>query len=192
MQLEFNIIQKADFLDVYSTARKKIFTSQNIQSSFIATGISLYNPDQIIQKLNIQLHTSTLSRSQFSNSQSFWILQMSKNLCQLQQQASKVKSFLEQDHTNSIKTVEKEFNQILKTCEHEMITASVMKKQYENIFASNKKKKQKHTQFKKLILNERDFTREEAQSLISFFNISVKSMINQLYKAESPVSQSQL
>ena len=116
---------------------------------------------------------------------------MSKNLCQLQQQASKVKSLLEQDYTNSIKTVEKGFNQILKTCEHEMITASVMKKQYENIFASNKKKKQKYTQFKKLIPHERDLTREEAQSLISSLNIPVESLVSQLYEAELPVLQSQ-
>ena len=63
MCLGFNTIQKADFLNVYFTARKKIFTSQNIQSSFIATGISLYNFDQIIQKLDIQLCTSILSES---------------------------------------------------------------------------------------------------------------------------------
>ena len=71
-----------------------------------------------------------------------------------------------------------------------MITASVMKKQYENIFASNKKKKQKYTQFKKLIPHERDLTREEAQNLISSLNISVESIIDQLYKIESSILQS--
>ena len=73
-----------------------------------------------------------------------------------------------------------------------MITASVIKKQYKNIFVSNEKKKQKHTWSKKLISHERDLTRKEAQSLISFLNILVESTVNQLYKAESLVSQSWL
>ena len=55
MRLGFNTIQKADFLDAYPTARKEAFTPQNIQSSFIATGIKPYDPDQVIQKLDIQL-----------------------------------------------------------------------------------------------------------------------------------------
>ena len=63
MHLDFNTIQKTDFLNVYFTARKKIFTFQNIQNDFIATGISLYNFDQIIQKLDIQLHTSIFSEN---------------------------------------------------------------------------------------------------------------------------------
>lgn len=74
---------------------------------------------------------------------------------------------------------------------YEMIITSIMKKQYKNIFISNKKKKQKCTRSKRLIPHERDLTREETQSLISFFNISVESLVSQLYKAESPVLQSQ-
>ena len=61
------------------------------------------------------------------------------------------------------------------------------KKQYKNIFALNKKKKQKYTQFKKLISHKRDLTREETQSLVSFLNIFVKSIVSQLYKAKSSI-----
>ena len=83
------------------------------------------------------------------------------------------------------------FGQILKACEHEMVTASVMKKQYEDIFASNEKKKQKCTRSKKLISHERDLTREQAQNLIPFPNIPVESTVSQSYEAEAPVSQPQ-
>ena len=59
-----------------------------------------------------------------------------------------------------------------------MIIASIMKKQYKNIFISNEKEKQKHIRFKKLILHEKDLTRKKAQNLISFFNIFVESIVS--------------
>jgi hypothetical protein len=70
-----------------------------------------------------------------------------------------------------------------------MVTASVMKKQYQDIFASSEKEKQKQTRFKRLIQHEGGLTREEAQSLIPSSNIPVESTVSQLYKAEPPVLQ---
>ena len=79
--------------------------------------------------------------------------------------------------------LEEGFGQIFKACKCEMITTSVMKKQYQNIFASNEKEKEKHAKSKRLIQHEGGLTREEAQSLIPLPNLPVECMVDQLYEA---------
>ena len=115
------------------------------------------------------------------------MLQMCKNSQQLQWQASKVKTLLKQDCTEPSEALGEGFGQILKACKCEMITASVMKKQYQDIFASNEKKKQKHTRFKRLIQHKGGLTREEAQNLIPPPNLPVECMADQLYEPEQPL-----
>ena len=53
-----------------------------------------------------------------------------------------------------------------------------MKKQYQNIFASNEKKQQKCTKSKRLIQYEEDLTKEEVQSLISPSNLLVEHIVD--------------
>ncbi|PGG95108.1 hypothetical protein AJ79_10256, partial [Helicocarpus griseus UAMH5409] len=60
----------------------------------------------------------------------------------------------------------KEFDQIIKACEYEMVNATIMKKQYQNIFAANEKEKQKCKRSTHRISREESLTREEAQNLI--------------------------
>ena len=117
---------------------------------------------------------------------------MLKNLWQLQWQASKVKTFLKQDCMVPSEALEKGFGQTLNAYECEMITASVMKKQYQDIFASNEKEKQKCASSRRLIQHEGGLKREEAQSLIPPPNLPVECMVDQLYEAQPPVLQLQL
>ena len=117
---------------------------------------------------------------------------MCKNSQQLQWQASKVKTLLKQDCTDPSEALEEGFGQILKACEREMVTASVMKKQYQDIFASNEKEKQKRARSRRLIQHEGGLTREEAQSLIPPPNLPVECTVDQLYEAEPPVLQPRL
>lgn len=93
---------------------------------------------------------------------------------------------------NLTEAFQKGFDQILKICEYEMITASVMKKQYQNIFALNEKEKQKCTRSRRLIQHEEGLTREEAQNFISPSNPSVESIAIQSYKPEAPASRPRL
>ncbi|KMU91929.1 hypothetical protein CIHG_09710 [Coccidioides immitis H538.4] len=130
-------------LDAYLAARTEVFKTQNIQNSFIAT-------DQVIQRLNIQLRTPTpppprASRS--SNSQSSWVLQTPSNLRQLHQQANKVKNLMGQGLGSPPHGLVEGLDQIIKACEYGMVNATIMKKQYQDIFAANEKEKQKYTRF---------------------------------------------
>ncbi|EDN02779.1 conserved hypothetical protein [Histoplasma mississippiense (nom. inval.)] len=140
MRLGFNTIKKADFLDAYPAARREAFKASNIQSGFRATGIVPLDPQCVVQQLNIQLRTPTPPASRSSNSTSSWILQTPSNPRQLQKQVNKVRNLMDQDQPHGL--VEG-FDQIIKACEYGMVSAMVMKKQYEDIFNANEKEKQK-------------------------------------------------
>ncbi|KAI1959372.1 hypothetical protein LOZ58_004643 [Ophidiomyces ophidiicola] len=84
-------------------------------------------------------------------------------------------------------------NQIIKTCEYGMVSAAIMKKQYQNIFLSNEKEKQKCKRSTCRIAHEGGLTREEAQNLIIPSVETVEQPIIQSLRsaASAPASQSQ-
>ena len=54
-----NYIDKFDFLNAFPTARNKAFKAEIVKNSFTATGLVPYDPNRVISKLRIQLHTPT-------------------------------------------------------------------------------------------------------------------------------------
>ena len=59
MCLGINHIDKFDFLEAYTYAQIEAYKSNTIKNSFTAAGLVLYNPDCVISKLDIHLHTPT-------------------------------------------------------------------------------------------------------------------------------------
>jgi hypothetical protein len=59
MRLGYNHINKLDFLNTYPTAHWTVFTPQNIQSGFAAAGILPFEPQRVLDKLNILMGTPT-------------------------------------------------------------------------------------------------------------------------------------
>jgi hypothetical protein len=57
MQNRVNYIDKPDYLQVYYTARIEAISLANVQSSFTATGLVLYNPERVLLKWHTQLKT---------------------------------------------------------------------------------------------------------------------------------------
>ena len=56
-----NYIDKEDFLSLYPSACKKVFTRENICSGFTGTGLKLLDKDQVLEKITFQLCTPTPS-----------------------------------------------------------------------------------------------------------------------------------
>ncbi|EFW17853.1 conserved hypothetical protein [Coccidioides posadasii str. Silveira] len=121
---------------------------------------------KVIQQLDIQLQTPTPPASQSSNSQSSWILQAPSNPRQLHRQVDKIKNLMGQGLESSPQGLMEGFDQIIKACEYGMVSATIMKKQYQDIFAANEKEKQKRKRSRRQIQHEGGLTREEAQALI--------------------------
>jgi len=59
IQDEVNHINKPDFFTAYNTARIEAMTLVIVRSSFAATGLVLFDPNRVFEKLNTQLQTST-------------------------------------------------------------------------------------------------------------------------------------
>ncbi|EER30060.1 mariner-Tc1 transposon family protein [Coccidioides posadasii C735 delta SOWgp] len=92
---------------------------------------------KVIQQLDIQLRTPTPPASQSSNSR------------QLHTQVDKIKNLMGQELESSTQGLMEGFDQIIKACEYGMVNATIMKKQYQDIFATNEKEKQKCTRSKR-------------------------------------------
>ena len=54
-----NHIDKEDFLYLYPTAHKAVFTQQNICNGFAGAGLNPLNIDQVLTKITFQLRTPT-------------------------------------------------------------------------------------------------------------------------------------
>jgi hypothetical protein len=59
MRLEYNYINKFDFLEAYLAAHLEVFTPLNIQNGFAAAGIHPLKPERVLEKLNIHISTPT-------------------------------------------------------------------------------------------------------------------------------------
>ena len=54
-----NHIDREDFLDLYPSAREKVFNQQNISSGFAGAGLKPLDQDQVLEKITFQLRTPT-------------------------------------------------------------------------------------------------------------------------------------
>jgi hypothetical protein len=57
MQQGFHHIDKLDFIKIYPEAHKEAFTLDNIASAFRATGLILFNPEEVFDCFTIKLKT---------------------------------------------------------------------------------------------------------------------------------------
>jgi hypothetical protein len=60
MRNGLNYIDKPDFLRAYLSTQLEALNTSNIQNSFMAARLVLYNPSYVLKKLHITLRTSTL------------------------------------------------------------------------------------------------------------------------------------
>ncbi|ODM17343.1 hypothetical protein SI65_07018 [Aspergillus cristatus] len=164
-----NHIDKLDFLAAYTNARVEAFKPQNIQNSFAAAGLAPYNPQQVLDKLNIQLKTPTPpgSRPGSQSSQiSHFTPEAPQNFIQLQQQASSIKAFLKRRSKSPPSPTNQALNQLVKGCEITMNSAIFLAHENGQLRAANEKQKQKCTQSNRRIPNEGGMTVQECQKAI--------------------------
>ena len=74
VQKKINAVDKTEFLDIYPTIHYQALSSSNIQSSFAATDLVPFSPEQVLSKLHIPYKTPTPPSSSHSN-QSFGALE---------------------------------------------------------------------------------------------------------------------
>jgi hypothetical protein len=142
-----NHIDKLDFLDAFPTARIEAFKAKTIKNSFSATGLVPYDPNRVISKLNIRLHTPTPPPSRGSQS-SAWEPKTPSNYKQLQKQAESIKKLLKQRSKSPPSPLNSAIDQLLKGCQITMQSAAFLARENELLRARHEKIKQKKARSK--------------------------------------------
>lgn len=181
MRLDFNHIDKFDFLRAYSEARTTTFKQDTIKNAFATADLISFDSERVLSQLNVQLKTSTSSASWFTNSD----LKTSYIFKQLKKQTTTVKQLLRsrtQSSSSSVKTV---LNQLIKSCEMIISNAALLAKENQNLRASHEKQLQKRKRSDRQISRTKSLSVQEARNLIQHEN-----MIEEAQNVESIESAS--
>jgi hypothetical protein len=172
MRLGFNHIDKLDFLEAYPQACTAIFSSDNIKSGFLATGLIPLNPDRVLSQLNIQLKTPTPPGSRSTDS----VPKTPYNLMQLKKQESTLKKLL-RERTYSPPTPSKAaLDQLIKGCEMAMNNAILLAKENCDLRAAHEKQLQKRKRSRRQIEAVEGFSIQEGQEFIQRRNQAAEAI----------------
>jgi hypothetical protein len=136
-----NYIDKQDFLEVYYTACTETINQANIQSSFAATGVLLYNLERVLAKLNTQLQIPTLQPA--SIEQGPWVPEILYNTAQLELQSKAIKDYIKYCTKSLPSPTELVLNQLVKGCKIAINNTILLAEKNRQLQAENTKQKKK-------------------------------------------------
>ncbi|EED11996.1 conserved hypothetical protein [Talaromyces stipitatus ATCC 10500] len=192
MRLGFNHINKIDFLTAFPQARTMAYKAQTIRNSFTATGLVPFNPDRVIQQLDIQLKTPTPPPSRSSNTQSS-CLQTPQNtrqfVRQFVRQSTTIKKRINKHTENPFEGLDQILSRMSKAYETARNDYLLARKEVGDLRAANEKEKQKRQRSNKQISIEQGITREEAQALVQGQVEASQAVVTAPAEPELPASQ---
>lgn len=166
IRLGFNHIDKLDFLKAYTEAHREVFKPQNIQNSFTAAGISPFNRERVLNKLNILLSTPTPPSSRGGPSTASSTLATSYTVRQLQRQASSVKKLLKRGSQSPSTPSKRALQHIINGCEKALYNTARLAKENHDLRTGNKKEKQKKTRSRRQMTPTEGLSIQEGRELI--------------------------
>jgi hypothetical protein len=165
MRLGFNHIDKVDFLTAFPQARTVAYKAQTIRNSFAATGLVPFNPDRVLQHLNVQLKTPTPPPSRSSNTVSS-CLQTPQNIRQFVRQSTTINKRINERTENQNQEINQAIIRLSKAYETIANDVLLIRKENYDLRAAHEKEKQKRKRSNKQISIEQGITREEVQALV--------------------------
>jgi hypothetical protein len=161
----YNHIDKLDFLAEYPRARIEAFKPQTIQTSFAATGITPFDPERVLSKLNISLRTPTPPASRPSSRSSQFTPKTPRTVIQLQKQASMLKDLLKQRSNSPPSPSNTLLDQIIKGHSIALHNTTLLAYEIASLRRANEKKRQKRTRSNRQIPHEGGLTAGEGLQL---------------------------
>ena len=162
VQLWINHITKLEFLPAFKEAFRAVFTEQNIKSGFWATGLVLYNPDNVLSHLDLQLKTPTPPLIKEQD----WTSKTPQNAAELECQTTHLKDCLVQHQDSSPTSINKAFNQLVKGAQIMVHSATLLKAEVKVLQEANQVKKRRERKRKRCIYQGGSLTVKEGEELV--------------------------
>ena len=166
MRLGYNYIDKHDFLKAYIKAHYKVFTSQNIQSSFAAAGIQPFNAKRVLDNLNISLPAPSTPKSGETVSISSSALATPRTVRHVKKKASSVRKMLRQGSRSPPSPSKQAVIQLEKAAELALYSAAQLTDEVKKLRAANIKEGQKRQRSKHQIAPNEGLSIQEARDLL--------------------------
>jgi hypothetical protein len=169
MRLGFHYIDKHDFLQAYPKARDKVFTIQNAQSGFRATGIEPYNPEEVLKRFNYSLSTPIPPPSRGASTSSS-MLATPHTARQLHKKASSIKKMLAKQPQSPSSPSKRALYELIKGCELAIYNAAFTLKELNDLRAESQVQALKKRRSKRQMAPVPGLQVQEARDLISLRN----------------------
>ena len=141
--------------------RPAIFSSQNICSGFLATGLVPYDPDRVLSSLPV-IRTPSPPLG-LASSAPAWTSETPHNTAQLEQQAKLIHELLQR---SSQSPTSQAVNQLIKGCQLAINSAILLATENKKLHEANQRKKKKQTQRRRYIGRGGVLTAQEGQHLV--------------------------
>jgi hypothetical protein len=169
MRNGFHQINKHNFLEAYPDARKEVFTIENIQSGFHATGIVPYDPREVLKRFNYELSTPTPPPSRGASTASS-TLATPHTVQQLHKKASSVKKMLARRLHSPSSPSKHALDELIKGCELAIYNTAFTLKELHNLRAESQVQALKKSRSKRQMSPVSGLQVQEARDLISSRN----------------------
>jgi hypothetical protein len=159
IELGINHIDKRTFLSAYQYTRIRALSSVNIRSGFTATGLVPYNPQYVLDSLNIQFKQITPP----SSSHGLWTTKTPHSTAEVQKQMQHIKGLMNR-HSQS--PPNQAISQLAKACETTMHEVIILRQQVQELRTANQHQKRKREAVRSYIATGGTLTGAEGQQLI--------------------------
>jgi hypothetical protein len=185
IQAGISYINKPDFLMAYVLAREKNIAINTIRSGFTATGLVLYNPEQMLSKLNTQLRTPTPPAT-ILPVQGPWVPETPHNISQLELQAQAIKGYISRRTTSPANPTDLVLNQLVKNYQIAIHNAILLAEENKQLRIANKRQKKKQARRREYIATRGILIVKEGLSRAQISNIGPNSRITDQAAAVQP------
>jgi hypothetical protein len=145
-------ITKADFFPAFKTAFCATFTERNIKAGFRGAGLTPFDPNTVISKLDVKLHTPTPPGSS-SGSPPPWESKTPQNLAEATSQTEFIKNRIANHQNSSPTSIYTGIDQIAKGAQQVMHQLALLKGENASLRKANealsKRRRAKKTQIRK-------------------------------------------
>ena len=159
MRLGVNHMTKEEFLPVYHRAHVAAITAKNIQSSFRATGLVPYDPDQVLLTLNPVVRTPSPVHAEESE----WESKTPRNLSEVRRQAKHIQDQRRLLRSTSRSPTDRAFRQLLKGYEKVAHERAILEVENAALRAENTRQKRKRATRRTFVADGGVLTIQEGQ-----------------------------